>query len=472
MRYLYLYILSFLFALTCAAYSQATGSIQPLQDDFQHLKSMNGHLFFPIEYAHLRKELSDLEKVAVNSHWNAWRESYESLEKDMQLWLANTTQVQTNSATALDARTDAILLKAEQFAEETFLKGDKQLQRAASFMAEGNFSRAEKHVDNARILYKRAELEAVRNNLIGEVRILIHESLDLKADELAPRAYNRASQLLEETEELVRVGKTSEIDISGQSKRLVHAANTLLQRVQTIQPLYKVKSNIEIFLAKLENDLNTVAKELDLFPENSDNVDDLLQEIHAAAKSLNSEKALLVERTRRLEEEKETLERELAQYRDQARVRQERQIRINKVKASLQQLVLQNGNVLTIILDSLAFNDESFSLTPEQRSRLNTVSLALQDLSIKSLEVRYISYTPENAALHQHLATKRAEAISEHLQELNSVSDAISVRGIAHKTDFTASTPFPARIELIVDLGDEALPSYITTFPGRTSYSE
>ncbi|MEL6821331.1 MAG: hypothetical protein AAFP70_06210, partial [Calditrichota bacterium] len=417
MRYLYLYITIAFLSLTSVAYSQASGSIQPLQDDFQHLKSMNGHLFFPVEYAHLRNELSALEKIAASSHWNAWRDSYESLEKDIQLWLANTTQVQTNSATALDARTDAILLKAEQFAEETFLKGDKQLQRAAAFMAKGNLSRADKHVDNARVFYKRAELEAVRNNLIGEVRILIHESLDLKADELAPKAYSTASQLLEETEQLVRLGKTSEIDISDQSKRLVRAANILLQRVQTIQPLYKVKSNIEVFLAKLENDLNTVAEELNLFPENSSDVDDLLQEIHAAAKSLNSEKALLIERTRKLEEQKEVLERELAQYRDQARLRQERQVRINKVKSSLQQHVLQDGNILTVILDSLAFNDESYTLTPQQRSRLNTVSHALQDLSIKSLEVRYVSYTPENAALHQHLATQRAEAISEHLRE-------------------------------------------------------
>lgn len=472
MRHLNLYILPVLLVFTYTGYSQATGSIQPLQDEFQHLKSMNGHLFFPVEYAHLRNELSALEKTAANSQWNAWRDSYESLEKDIQLWLANTTQVQTNSATALDARTDAVLLKAEQFAGETFLKGDKQLQRAAAFMAEGNLSRADKHVDNARVLYKKAELEAVRNNLIGEVRILIHESLDLKADELAPKAYRKASQLLEETEQLVRLGKTSEIDISEQSQRLVRAANILLQRVQTIQPLYKVKNNIEIFLAKLENDLNTVAVELDLFPENSGNVDDLLQEIHAAAKSLNSEKSLLVERTRRLEEEKEALEIELAQYRDQVRLRHERQIRINRVKAALQQHVLQNGNILTVILDSLAFNEESSTLTPEQRLRLNSVSLALQDLAIKSLEVRYISYTPENAALHQHLATQRAEAISEHLRELNSVSDAISVRGIAHKTDFTASTPFPARIELIVDLGDAPLPSYISNFPGSAGFSE
>jgi len=457
------YITLALLLSSLALHAQATGSTQALQDSFIHLKGRNGHLFFPVEYARLRIELSALEKSASNSNWNSYRDQYEDLEKDLQLWLANSSQAATNTSSALDARSEAVLLKAEQFAEDFFLKGDKQLQKAAAYVAEGNIGRAEKHVDNARILYKKAELEAVRNNLIGEVRILIHESLDLKANELAPEAYAKARQMMEETEQMVRLGKGSTIDISSQSQRLVKAANTLLQRVQTIHPLYKVKSNIEGFLVNLEGNLALVAEELDLLPNSGANVDDLLNNMHQAAKNLNNEKSILIKRNRQLVEEKQELEQELAQYRDKARVRQQRQNEINRFKAQLNQHVLQDDNKLTVLLDSLAFDEESDALTPVQRARLNELSIALQLLNIHALEVRYISYSTSTVSLQQHLAGKRAEKIRDHLNSLLNTRSGIQAQGIAYQSDFSSQEAIEGRVELIIDLGETSAPGYIST---------
>ncbi|NIW79915.1 MAG: hypothetical protein GWN16_10845, partial [Calditrichae bacterium] len=103
-----------------------------------------------------------------------------------QSLLLVTEKAQRYMVNVLISRREAVNAGAEEFAPELFLQADEELRSAAQAIRDDKLQNAERIIKDCEKLYQQAELEAIRSNLLGETQILIQESRDLGAEQLAP----------------------------------------------------------------------------------------------------------------------------------------------------------------------------------------------------------------------------------------------------------------------------------------------
>jgi hypothetical protein len=96
----------------------------------------------------------------------------------------------------LAARERALAANAPDFAAERWAAAEKKAQDAGRKVEDGNQNDARRRASEAEALYGEAELQAVRNSVLGEARRLREEALAARADERAARTFAEADTLL------------------------------------------------------------------------------------------------------------------------------------------------------------------------------------------------------------------------------------------------------------------------------------
>ena len=103
-------------------------------------------------------------------------------------------------AAPLEARSDALSAEAPQYAGVLWTDAEKKLARGAEALEDGDVNKAKKRGEEARLLFRDAELDAIKTNFFDETRVLLAKAEKERIRRYAPETLGRSESLLAQAE--------------------------------------------------------------------------------------------------------------------------------------------------------------------------------------------------------------------------------------------------------------------------------
>jgi len=367
----------------------------------------------------------------------ARRGNIESIRKDLdrateafrdaaqQATLAGTTFEST-----LKAREDAMSVGAESYASAEWNQAKQTFAEAAVRLEKGSLERAQQEGHSAELLFRDAELTAIKANYLNETRSLLEKAREAKADRYAPRSYQEASRLLAEAETSLSENRYDADRPRSLAQTARHSALHAIYIAGLEADIRDKQLTLEDVLIEWEGSIGKIAQTLDT-PVHFDNGE------AAAITQIEKEVIALLSETRRLDaalEERQvqldTLIQETASMERLSKLvaRQERQKqRLAKVEAlfgSDEATVLRQQDSIILRMISLNFNVGKADLRDEHEGLLNNLRFALAEFPESNIVVEghtdSFGSESDNLTLSQH----RADALQQYLLSNSPISPA------------------------------------------------
>lgn len=413
------------------------------------LRATNGELLYPEVCGKFADEIQTLKSGTLAEETDRRKEK---LASDLRLWISIAERAQNFLANALFNRSRAMELQAPDFAAKMVIGGDALLRDAADCIWKDKQEAATQKMQAATVYFQKAQLISIRDNLIGQARILLRESADLKAETIAPNTYARTSQLLEEVTELCRANRFDDVHLYEKGSQLLSTARHLLKLAQVIQPIYQSQQQAETFLVELEEAISALGKEMNYMPEFSEGVNRALQDMKKAAQNLELEKNQLEQRNLQLEMENEALQKELQRYQNPAEQRSFWTAKIRKARDILGDQLSEKGGYLVIRSSSTIFQETREAIALEGLPELNRIGEALSEFRGNPVLVRLTEYSTNLLSDAQKLASRRAQKVAQYLQEqVRLPRQDLGAIGLAYPARAGSDLP-PSQLEILIDL--------------------
>ena len=103
-------------------------------------------------------------------------------------------------AAPLDARSDALMAEAPQYSEALWTDAKEKFADAATALEDGDVKKARNRGDEARLLFREAELDAIKTNFFEETRVLLARAEKERIKKYAPKTLARSESLLAQAE--------------------------------------------------------------------------------------------------------------------------------------------------------------------------------------------------------------------------------------------------------------------------------
>lgn len=126
------------------------------------------------------------------------------LDKAVKYFKAASKSTELASVTLPDtikARGDAVLAEAAKYATLLWKRGEEAFESAVTTLEEGDVNSARSDAEEARKLYREAELTAIKTNYLGGARELLAQAKKDRVHKYAPKTYARAESLLMKAEQ-------------------------------------------------------------------------------------------------------------------------------------------------------------------------------------------------------------------------------------------------------------------------------
>jgi hypothetical protein len=431
---------------------QSSYDVSRLETLAMIFEAKGGGLFFPAVLEEFHTSINNLNGYSPGVHEPDLDDEYEKIENHLLSWITVAERTQKFLVSVLDTRQSSLLIGADGFAAQTFFQGERKLKEAAYHFQNNNLSHAEFSAGEARKYYQTAEIETIRNNLLGEVRITLRECADLGAEKYAPKTFAKTQELLSQVEELASDRTPNYYLLSPKSSELYKTAQQLYTIVKVTRPIYQAENNAEEYILRLGERITKLSEALKYAGEEDKAWEELLDDLVFQVQNLMEEKNRLEHRNRQLEEEKQTLEKELLSFKNLADQRLFLERKINHVKTILSGGVKEQGTFLILQLDSLAFAENEHQVTPQNAARLAKMVEALREFPNYPYIIRYIQYSAENVLQDQVLANLRAAAIKEFIQShLLFADNPVEALGVVYKTDEQKEKTSLSQMEILID---------------------
>ncbi len=420
MKRLFIYISIFFFLISGQIFSQFSTDLQNIDQEIITLRSQYADLFFGKDFKEIIEQRSSLETLADNDNWTVYQEEFETALENIQSLKIASEKATKDFTTLLVLRQRAILLGAEAYGTEFFEKAEFTVLQTGDLHRDRQMSQALQMANKARKLYQQAEAEAIRNNLIGQVRIIISEADDYQAKTLAPTTYKNVKSLLHSVEGLIRENQFESTQLPLLSEKLLNEANYLLSLSKTLHYLARVPAAAESYVRNLETHIGAIAEQLDYRPRFEEGFEKVLQDLNKTITTLAQENRMLAAQNTALVDEKVALEQSLLKYKSLAAQEKFLHQKIIRARSAFKDngKMEKQGSFLTIYVDSLNWRGEETTLSPENKGRLLNLAKALNEFPGHPVIIRYIQLSIENSAFQQTLAAQRAESIRSYIQSL------------------------------------------------------
>ncbi len=455
MRFLKIIFCLPLIAYSLISYGQSSDYLQKLETYLFKLESNQAELLFPEIFNRLRERVKALknsytpfDEPLEDTH------TFQELSQEIQSLLLVTEKAQRYMVNVLISRREAVNAGAEEFAPELFLQADEELRSAAQAIRDDKLQNAERIIKDCEKLYQQAELEAIRSNLLGETQILIQESRDLGAEQLAPETYKQTARLLTEVENLVEQNRFEAANLSSKSQELLKQSRHLLNLVQQIKSIHRSPQQIESFLLQLEEQLALAAEELNQSFNLSGNYKEAWSEIHSAIKSMNEENKQLKQRNRELMRQKWELERQLLREKDGTEREKYISAKLENIKSELNLQVDRFESTFIFYTDSLFFDTERESLTPRSIANLERLVTAVNQIPHQSMKIYYVESGSDKSAYAKAMLDRRTKFLERFMESRSALDEEqIAAIGNLQGIDFPAIMN-NSYLEITIDAGE------------------
>jgi len=178
-----------------------------------------------------------------------------------------TTLAEVTFGKEIDARGDALVADAPNYAADLWTAGEKKFAEAATALENGDVNAAKKRGTDAESIFREAELSAIKTNYFDETRALLAQADKDKVGKHAPKTLQRSKDLLAEAEQGLeenRYDTDGPRILARHAKYEVKHANNM---AELLTRLDKKDMTTEDLVLKVEAAITKVAGALDVFPK-------------------------------------------------------------------------------------------------------------------------------------------------------------------------------------------------------------
>jgi len=294
----------------------------------------------------------------------------------------------------LKARQDALTSNAPEFAEKEWAEAEKSIRKVGQKIEKGSGEKARQDADKTTDLYRAAELQAIRVDLLGRVRKQGEEAIEANAEKWAPVTLKSAQDLLAEAENILKTDRYRQAE----AKDMAAAAGRQFKHATWIANGTKRvdddRVEFETMILGHEEKLSILAERLGLIPDFSEGFPALSEDMIAAVT------AELRKSTAELEPLKEI------------------ENKVKKVQALYTageaEVVVADGR-LVVHLYQMSFASGSAQIQPEDFNTLTKVKRTLRVFPDNAAVIEGHTDSTGDSDFNFDLSQRRADAVRSYL---------------------------------------------------------
>lgn len=382
-------------------------------------------------------------------------------------------------AGALEAREAALEARAPERAPASWGAAEEAAREAGRELEEGAREEAGDRASRAAGLYRRAELEAIRADVLGPAARLRAVALETEADERAPVTFRAAEAALDSADRVLAGDRTRLTTAGELGERAADRFRRAARIAGVADSVDEELLSVEDLLRRYEGEFARIAGPLGFEPDLEAGTDSVADQLLAAIRSLREDRANLRKQLSETEadvaalrERADSLETHLAgaeareaEIAARLRERERRERRMREVRAVFspeEGEVVTRGDSLVVRLYGLTFESGSDEIRPEDFSLLTKLQRVLREFPEAPVTIQGHTDSRGNDEFNRVLSQRRAISIREHLLASMAVSASrISAVGYGEarpiaSNDTEEGREKNRRIEVVVDLSEGA----------------
>lgn len=343
-------------------------------------------------------------------------------------------------ASHLKTRSDALDAGAPKFAETFWTQAESKFAEAARKLEDGDVNDARKKADEADVIFRQAELAAIKVNLLNETWELLRRAEAEKVKDRAPKTLERARTLITQAEKELNTNRYDNDVARNLAEQAKYEAKHALYLSELIRKMKDSKQSTEDLLLASERPLMRIASEIDIVAEfdqgfgkvteqiinyirtYKDSTDRLSREITERDQRIHNQELRMAEMEKQLggiAQEKTALARQIEA---QARIR-EQFAKVEGMFSREEARVYREGDNVIIRLVALTFPSGKSTIEAANFGLLTRLQGAIRVFpSAKVLvEGHTDSFGSDEANLR--LSQARAESVKQYLMANMNIND-------------------------------------------------
>ena len=258
-------VLSCLLLLLSSAgiYAQQTKNVvfNQANNAWQNAKVMQADILSPIEF---EKALDYYQNAEDKFEKQKGIEKIEELLTESVNYFNRSMDFSVSAkivfANSLNAREDALSAGANLYAKELWLDAEKQFREAAEQLEKGDRDDSYKESLKAIAIYRKAELSAIKTDLLDETLNILKKADEMDVADKAPKTLKKAKSLLAEAEKQLETNRYDMDYPRTLAKQAKYEANHAIYLYKTINVIEDNKQELEDVILGLEKPLITIAE--------------------------------------------------------------------------------------------------------------------------------------------------------------------------------------------------------------------
>ncbi len=442
------------------------GRIKAVENEMSRLRQENFDILSPTNFEKAQEELENARKdFQAGKDIKGINEKLEKAGRYLKLVNDLGMQGKILFKDVLQAREDALVAKAPEFAPQEFQESENMFVEASKKLERGDLNGAREMTTKTEQSYRQSELKAIKESIVGNVRDLLKQADDQNVKDYAPLTLKEAQSLYEEVLTILnsnRYAKSNAREIATKAEYQVKHAMYL---ADVVKKLKKDDKNWELLIRDFEDRLDHIASELGFEGHYENGLSDTEKDIVLAVQNLKEENKSLKEELKEQQETNADLSQKIQQYEktvvtelQKKKEWEEKLQKIEKIFTKDEAQVLLSENQMIIRLYGLTFQSGSAVIAPEHFMLLTKVMRALREFPNKKILIAGHTDSQGNDAYNLNLSENRASAVRAYLEANMGLSpDQLESIGYGESRPIASNdTPegrkLNRRIEVIINL--------------------
>lgn len=423
---LFLILFFLILAVTPSVFAQQKieSQMKAIENEINQLRSEKFELISPTYFSKATEELENAQAdFNKGKDISGIRKKLEKASRYIKLVNEVGTQGKILFQQVLQAREDALVAQASEFAAEVFQKSEKIFENAGKRLEKGDLNDARKEAEKARLSYREAEVLAIKENIVGKVRDLLAEAKEQGVKDYAPLTLAEAQNSYQEVLTILDGDRYAKSNASEIAQRAEYQTRHAMFLTEVLKELKKNDKDWEVALRNIEDRFDQIAQALGFKGHYENGFAETEKDVVLAIQNLKDENKTLKEDLRSLQTETDQLREKIKQYEntvvtelEKKREREEKLQKIEKIFTKDEAQVLLSGNRLIIRLYGLTFRSGTAVIQPEHFMLLTKVMRALREFPNKKIEITGHTDSQGNDAYNLNLSENRAAAIRAYLE--------------------------------------------------------
>lgn len=398
--------------------------ISAVENEMSQLRQKNYDLLSPENFGNAQQEFDKANKdFKAGKDIRGIKERLEKAGRYLKVVNEIGKQGEILFKDVLQAREDALEAQAPEFAPQEFENAEKQFLEASGRLEDGDLNGARNRSMKVEQAYRQAELKAIKENIVGNVRDLLKKADEQNVKAYAPITLNQAQTLYDEVLVILNSNRYAKSNARETAEEAAYQVKHAMYLADVIKKIRKDDKNWEKLMRDFEQRMDSIAEELGFKGRYDKGYAETEKDIVVAIQTMKEENKTLKEDLNTAQSENETLNEKIQQYEktvvselQRKKEREEKLQKIEKMFTRDEAQVLLTENQMIIRLYGLTFGSGSAVITPDQFMLLTKVMRALREFPNKKYLVAGHTDSQGNDAYNLNLSENRAAAVRAYLE--------------------------------------------------------